>query len=231
MTSLYFGIPGFFAGRIKHIFFSHYWHPWNHITMLFQVPFEHYSIQPTHTSQQNLKIRKWPTFFCFQNADALFSVFLQPQLPSHLDHDGQYVSRNSGTSQKENTLKLRQNGWHFSDNIFKHIFFDENVWISLKISLGFVPRVWINNIPALVQIMACHRPGDKPLSEPMMVSLLTHICITRPQLVKSAVYSVEYANGLLIFSVHLHQVHSDIFYKSVTVRTLVLEKAIKRPYF
>ena len=38
----------------------------------------------------------------------------------------------------------------------------------------------INNISALVQIMAWHRPGDKPLSEPMMVSLLTHICITRP---------------------------------------------------
>ena len=39
----------------------------------------------------------------------------------------------------------------------------------------------INNIPALVQIMACLRPGDKPLSEPMMVSLLTHICVTWPQ--------------------------------------------------
>ena len=26
--------------------------------------------------------------------------------------------------------------------------------------------------------------GDKPLSEPMMVSLLTHICVTRPQWVK-----------------------------------------------
>ena len=29
--------------------------------------------------------------------------------------------------------------------------------------------------------MAWRRPGDKPLSEPMMASLLTHICITRPQ--------------------------------------------------
>ena len=53
--------------------------------------------------------------------------------------------------------------------------------ISLKISLKFVPKVRINNIPALVQIMAWRRPGDKPLSEPMMVSLLTHICVTRPQ--------------------------------------------------
>ena len=32
--------------------------------------------------------------------------------------------------------------------------------------------------------MAWRRPGDKPLSEPMMVSLLTHICVTRPQWVK-----------------------------------------------
>ena len=29
--------------------------------------------------------------------------------------------------------------------------------------------------------MAWHRPGDQPLSEPMMASLLTNICITRPQ--------------------------------------------------
>ena len=32
--------------------------------------------------------------------------------------------------------------------------------------------------------MAWRRPGDKPLSEPMMVRLLTHICVTRPQCVK-----------------------------------------------
>ena len=46
---------------------------------------------------------------------------------------------------------------------------------------SFVPKVRINNIPALVQIMAWRRPGDKSLSEPMMVSLLMHICVTRPQ--------------------------------------------------
>ena len=44
-----------------------------------------------------------------------------------------------------------------------------------------------NNIPALVQIMAWRRPGDKPLSEPMMVNLLTHICVTRPQWVKEII--------------------------------------------
>ena len=70
------------------------------------------------------------------------------------------------------------------NNIFKCIFFNENVWISLKISMKFVRKVCINNIPALVQVMAWHRPGDKPVSEPMMISLLMHICVTRPQWVK-----------------------------------------------
>ena len=51
--------------------------------------------------------------------------------------------------------------------------------------LKFVPEVWINDIPALVQILAGRRLGDKPLSEPVMASLLTHICVSRPQWVKS----------------------------------------------
>ena len=70
---------------------------------------------------------------------------------------------------------------HFADDIFKYIFLNENVWIALKISLRFVRKVRINNIPALVQIMAPRRTGAKPLSEPMVVSLLTHICVTRRQ--------------------------------------------------
>ena len=80
-----------------------------------------------------------------------------------------------------NTLRPRRNGQHSADDIFKRIFFNENVLISLNISLKFVPKGPINNIPALVQIMAWRRPGDKPLSEPVMVGLPTHICVTRPQ--------------------------------------------------
>ena len=62
----------------------------------------------------------------------------------------------------------------------KCIVLNENIRISIKIS-PFVPEDPINNIPSLFQVMALRRPGDKPLSEPMMVSLLTHICATRPQ--------------------------------------------------
>ena len=49
-----------------------------------------------------------------------------------------------------NTLRPRQNGRHFADDIFKCIFLNENVLISIKISLKFVPKGQINNIPALV---------------------------------------------------------------------------------
>ena len=49
-----------------------------------------------------------------------------------------------------NTLRPRQNGRHFPDDIFKFIFLNENAWISIKISLKFVPKGPINKIPALV---------------------------------------------------------------------------------
>ena len=80
-----------------------------------------------------------------------------------------------------NTLRPRQNGRHFADDIFNCIFLNENIGISINSSLKFVPKGQINNIPSLVQIMAWRRPGDKPLSEPMMVRIPTHICVTRPQ--------------------------------------------------
>ena len=80
-----------------------------------------------------------------------------------------------------NSLRPRQNSRLFTDDTFKRIFLNENIRISTKSSLKFVARGLINNIPALVLIMAWRRPGDKPLSETMLVRSLTHICITWPQ--------------------------------------------------
>ena len=76
---------------------------------------------------------------------------------------------------------LGQIGRHFPKDIFKYIFLDENIYISNNISLEFVPKGPINHNPALVQIMVWPRPGDKPLSEPIAVCLLPHICVTWPQ--------------------------------------------------
>ena len=56
-----------------------------------------------------------------------------------------------------------------ADDIFNLIFINENVWISIKISLKFVPEGPINNNTVLVQIMACCLLGDKPLSDPMLI--------------------------------------------------------------
>ena len=104
-----------------------------------------------------------------------------------------------------NTLRPRQNGCHFADDIFKCIFLNENVLIPIKISLKFVPKCSIKNIPSLVQIMAWRRPGDKPLSEPMMVSSLTHIWVTRPQWVNVTYYSyTSYAHSQLHCNTHVY---------------------------
>ena len=95
-----------------------------------------------------------------------------------------------------NTLRPRQNGRRFADDTFKRIFLNENVRISIIISLKFVPKGPINNNPVLVQIMTWRRSGDKPLSEPMMVSLLNYICVTRPQMLELIIYpSLNFKNG------------------------------------
>ena len=81
-----------------------------------------------------------------------------------------------------NKLKPRQDGRHFADDIFKRNFLNEKVWISINISLKFIPKGPIKNIAALVHNIAWRWPGDKPLSEPMMVWFTdAYICSTRPQ--------------------------------------------------
>ena len=101
-----------------------------------------------------------------------------------------------------NTLRQRQNGRHFADDTFKRIFLKEHVRILIKISLKFVPKSPIDNIPTLFQIMAWRQPGDKPLSEAMMVSLLIHIYVARPQWVNSLRLNDASVNWVIIDSVN-----------------------------
>ena len=68
-----------------------------------------------------------------------------------------------------NTLRLRQNGHHFTDNIFKCISLNEKFWILSKISLKYIPYGLIDNIGALVQVITRHWAGDKPLSESILL--------------------------------------------------------------
>ena len=55
-----------------------------------------------------------------------------------------------------------------ADDIFKCISVNEKYFILIKISLKFVPKGPINNIPALVLVVAWRRIGDKLLSEPIL---------------------------------------------------------------
>ena len=56
-----------------------------------------------------------------------------------------------------------------ADDIFKCIFLNENDRIPIQISLKFIPRSPLDNKPALVQVMAWSRIGDKPSPELMMI--------------------------------------------------------------
>ena len=90
---------------------------------------------------------------------------------------------------------------------FSNAFSWMNIWTSVKISLKFAPKGPINNVPGLAEIMAWRRPGDKPLSEPMVASLLTHIWVSRPQWVKSlranVLYSFhEFYQGLTTWTIY-----------------------------
>ena len=100
--------------------------------------------------------------------------------PSHsLLKCSKYQSKNSRYCQSMKGIGV---SWTHS---FKYIIFNQigliswnlrqNCCILIKISLKFVPQGAINNVPALVQIMAWHWPGNRPLSEPMMIILLTYM--------------------------------------------------------
>ena len=55
-----------------------------------------------------------------------------------------------------------------ADAVFKCIYLNANDRIPITISLKLIPRSPIYNKPALVQVMAWRRTGDKPLPEPML---------------------------------------------------------------
>ena len=121
-------------------------------------------------------------------------------------NDHHYTAGSQYLTHPFNSLRPRQNGRRFPDDTFKRTFLNETIRISTKSSLKFVYKGLINNIPALVLIMAWRRPGEKPLSEPMMVSLPTHICVARHQRFN------------IIISIRSLQIeHYDIAYNDICV--------------
>ena len=105
---------------------------------------------------------------------------------SHWWCDQQFSIRTTKWSRDTiNSLRPGQDGRRFADDIFTCIFINENCCILIKFSLKYVRKDPIDNNPALVQTMAWRRSEDKTLSEPMMISFTTHICVNRPQWVNA----------------------------------------------
>ena len=94
------------------------------------------------------------------------------------------ISYLTSLCQRKISIEVETKWQPFRRRPFQTHFLEWNCLNSMNISLKFVPKGQINNIPALVQIMAWCRTDDKPLSEPMMVRLPTYMCFTRPQWVK-----------------------------------------------
>ena len=65
--------------------------------------------------------------------------------------EGYVMKGSTGTLTHKGRYKMAA---FFADDIFKHIFMDENAWISINISLKIIPKCPIDNISALVNIMA-----------------------------------------------------------------------------
>ena len=86
--------------------------------------------------------------------------------------------------------------WDKMDTISQMTFSNAFSWkkmfeYRLKFQWSLFLRVQLTISQALVQIMAWRRPGDKPLSEPMMARLPMHICFTRPQWIKPFTIKIQ----------------------------------------
>ena len=78
-------------------------------------------------------------------------------------------------------VDLTHLGWDQIAAISQTTFWNAFSWMKMyefcfKISLKFVPKFWVNNIPALIQIMAWHWPGNN-----WQAIIWAHICVTWPQ--------------------------------------------------
>ena len=83
-------------------------------------------------------------------------------------HSNFYVTFGCHMQRMGTACLMRHNGRHLADYIFKGVFFNENVWNWIKISLKFVHKGLINKNPSLIRIMTLYHTSHKPLSEAMM---------------------------------------------------------------
>ena len=135
-------------------------------------------------------------YFPHQNLDFIIHIDCCPLV-------GKHQERLSGQNRFQTSCKMSvlthwiERKWpSFSRPHFQMHFLVSKLWIPNKIPMKFVAKGPINNVPALVQIISWHRPGNKPLSEPMMV-----ICVTRPRWVNTECILNHPLNGNIVLNI------------------------------
>ena len=176
---------------------------WEH--MLSVWPYSEHR-QTIHCDKSSLPWDSWVVLDCFPVPYAWYGMVQRGIYSDHADHQrcaqtgyvrirdvnlqpkivhGVTIWRyNSYTSELSTHCGRNKMTAIHTDDIFKRIFVNEKYCILIRISLKFVAKGQIYNIPALVQIMTWCRPGAKPSFEAMVAYLPTHIRITWCQWVK-----------------------------------------------
>ena len=119
--------------------------------------------------------------------------------------------------------------WKLQTTFFKSIF-NESVWISITIALKFIPKGPIDYKSALVQVMAWHRTGEKPLPE-LMLTQFTDAYITAlggNKITKSgrSFTGVWYIFISLLHFVRIHRKYSILYFETLPVVAKLLPKFI-----
>ena len=110
----------------------------------------------------------WVNMICLQKK--LYCVYFQSYAKRQVEHMEPMITAAP--------LALTHWGRDKTDDISAPFSWMKIFEFRLKFQWNFF-HITINIILALVQIMAWRRSGEKPIDELMMVSLLTHICVTR----------------------------------------------------
>ena len=91
-----------------------------------------------------------------------------------------------------NTSGPKRNGRHFAADFLKWGFFYENCYILIHISLKHIRQGPIENNPALFQILALCRAGDKPLSE-LVMAYFADAYVRHSASMSKVLWSMQYA--------------------------------------
>ena len=111
--------------------------------------------------QNTIQMHTWVFHWHFQSGNKPLAV---PMMTKTFDATLQHISMMPLVLTHWGQDKMAA----ISQTTLRCIFLNENVTISIKISLKLVPKDSINDIPSMIQIMVWRWPSDKPLSEPVM---------------------------------------------------------------